>query len=69
MDLPEPSGPGDSGVGDAVLQPAPDTLDRIVVRAVPSAMQQLQPGLFVQVAGDGAAAAQLMDPPSGGLSF
>ena len=56
MDLPEPSGPGDGGVGDVVLQRSPDAFDRVVVRAVPGAIQHLQPGLLVQVAGDGAAA-------------
>src|SRR5215472_12220320 len=46
-DLPEAAGPGHSGVGHVVLQRAPDPFHRIVVRAVPGAVQQLQAGVFL----------------------
>jgi hypothetical protein len=52
MDLPEPSGPGHGGVGHVVLQRRPDPLDRVVVRAVAGAVQQLQAGMLVRVGGD-----------------
>ena len=51
MDLPQPAGPGDSGVGHVVLQPAPDPFHRVVVRAVPRAVQHLHLRVPAQVAG------------------
>jgi tetratricopeptide (TPR) repeat protein len=50
--LPEPSGPVHGGVGHVVLQRGPDPLYRVVVRAVPDAVQQLQPGMLLQVGAD-----------------
>ena len=54
MDLPEPAGPGDGGVGHVVLQRGPDAFDRVVVRAVAGAVEQFQAGMLLQVSGDGA---------------
>ena len=52
MDLSQPSGPGYGGVGHVVLQRGPDPLRGIIVRAVPGTVQQLQPGMLLQVGGD-----------------
>jgi hypothetical protein len=51
-DLPEPARPVHCGVRQVVLQCRPDPLGRVVVRAVPCAVQQLRPGVLVQVGGD-----------------
>src|SRR5262245_58643944 len=47
MDLPEPARPRHRGVGHVILERAPDPLHRIVVRAVPGAVQQLQPRVLL----------------------
>jgi hypothetical protein len=52
VDLPEAAGPGDGGVGHVVLQPGPDAFDGVVMRAVAGAVEQLQPGMLLEVDGD-----------------
>ena len=54
MDLPEPAGPDHRGGGHVVLKRRLDALGRVVVRAVPGAVEQLQAGMVFQVGGDSA---------------
>jgi hypothetical protein len=51
VDLPQAAGPADGGIGHVVLERRPDPLGRVVVRAVPGAVQQLQAGMLFEVGG------------------